>query len=118
MDSDAPSDVDRSTFLVERYLPSSAAAGLPAAVARVARLCTEPGDGSEADAGVHYLQSAYLPSEDTCFCLFQGPSSDAVRDVNNRAGFALDRITDAVLMLHGIPPAVPPDSAATRRGRT
>jgi hypothetical protein len=47
---------------------------------------------------VQYLHSAYLPTEDTCFCLFRAPSSDAVRAVNSEGQFALDRITDAVLL--------------------
>ena len=118
MTTEPASDVDGSTFLVERYLPSSAADGLPAAVARVALLCAEQSQNSPAGAGVQYLQSAYLPAEDTCFCLFQGPSADAIREVNDRGEFALDRITDAVLMLPGSRPAVPYQAAATRRGRT
>jgi hypothetical protein len=48
---------------------------------------------------VAYLQSAYLPTEDTCFCLFRAPSAEAVRAVNRESGFALDRITEAVLVL-------------------
>ena len=83
-------------FLVERYLPAAAADSLPAAVSRVAQLCA-----SRPGTGVRYLHSVYLPSEETCFCLFRGPSAEAVRDVNREAGFALDRITDAVLLLPG-----------------
>jgi hypothetical protein len=85
-----------AVFLVERYLPAAAAAELPASVARVARLCAatdRPG------TGVRYLHSAYLPSEDTCFCLFRAGSPDAVREINNRGDFAFDRITDAILLL-------------------
>jgi hypothetical protein len=84
-----------SAFLVERYLPASAADALAASVARVARLCA---DSDRTGRGVQYLHSAYLPTEDTCFCLFRAPSSDAVRAVNGEGHFALDRITDAVLL--------------------
>jgi Protein of unknown function (DUF4242) len=83
-----------SAFLVERYLPATEVDGLADSVARVARLCADP---ARAGVGVEYLHSAYLPTEDTCFCLFRAPSSDAVRAVNNEGHFALDRITDAVL---------------------
>jgi hypothetical protein len=96
MASPRESDSTRTAYLVERYLPQSAAESLPASVARVAWLCA---DTSRPGPRVQYLQSAYLPNEDCCFCLFRATSSDAVRDVNRAAGFALDRITDA-LMLH------------------
>ena len=101
-------DSDKTAYLVERYLPVAAADGLAASVARVAALCA---DLADADRGVQYLQSAYLPSEDTCFCLFRAPSSDAVRQVNNDANFALDRITNAVLLR----PDEPTTPAAARR---
>jgi hypothetical protein len=89
-----PSDSDgaRRTYLVERYVSPVAAVDLAASSARVLRLCTG------ADSRVRYLYSAYLPTEDTCFCLFQAASSDAVRSVNEQAHFALDRIVDAVLL--------------------
>jgi len=78
-------------FLVERYLPPAAAQELAASVARVARLSTDSGrSGIE----VEYLSSVYLPTEDTCFCLFRAHSPDAVRAVNATAEFALDRITE------------------------
>ena len=47
---------------------------------------------------MRYLYSAYLSTEDTCFCLFLAPSAEAVRAVNREAGFALDRVIDAVLL--------------------
>ena len=89
-------DSDRTAFLVERYLPRADAGDLAAQVARASGLCTEPG---RRGPGVQYLQSVYLPTEDTCFCLFRGPSAEAVRELNRDAGFALDRITEVVLVL-------------------
>ena len=80
-------------FLVERYLSPVAAVDLASSAARLGRLC----GGAD---GVRYLFSAYLPGEDTCFCLFRAPSPEAVREVNRRARFAFDRLIDAVLM-HG-----------------
>jgi hypothetical protein len=81
-----------SAFLVERYLSPAAAVDLAASTSRMARLC--------ADGEVRYLYSAYLPAEDTCFCLFQAPSAGAVRAVNQQAHFDFDRLIDAVV-LHG-----------------
>jgi hypothetical protein len=97
---------DRSgtaAFLVERYLPAAAVEGLADSVARVSRACNESGAGP---AEVRYLQSTYVPAEDTCFCLFRATSPDAVRAVNDAAHFALDRITDA-LVLFDCAPATP-----------
>lgn len=91
----AAADVPGSTFLVERYLPTAASSGLAESVARVAIVCAQS-DGGHSQ--VRYLQSTYLPSEDTCFCLFQADSSDAVRAVNAAGQFAFDRITAAVVM--------------------
>ena len=86
-----------SVFLVERYLPAAAAGNLAASVSRAAQLCTisaVPGPASR----VQYLHSAYLPTEDTCFCLFRAASAEAIRALNDEAGFALDRITAGVLL--------------------
>ena len=91
-------DVPETTFLVERYLPTAALSGLADSVARVALICA---DSVHDGTAVHYLQSTYLPTEDTCFCLFQAPSPDAVRAVNAAGHFAVDRITAAVVMLNG-----------------
>ena len=98
-------------FLVERYLSPEAALDLAASTARVARLCA---DSDHTDTAVRYLYSAYLPTEDTCFCLFRAASSDAVRAVNSQAHFALDRVTDAALLVcveNETPPS--PNSSAT-----
>ena len=83
-------------FFVERYLSPAAAKDLSAASARLSRLCI---DADETGNGVRYLYSAYLSSEDTCFCLFRAPSSDAIRTANELAQFPLDRITDAALLI-------------------
>jgi hypothetical protein len=85
-----------SAFLVERYLPVSALDDLAASVAHVARICAEQGDSRTA---VRYLQATYVPSEETCFCIFRAQSSDAVRAVNDAGHFPLDRITEAVLLI-------------------
>jgi Protein of unknown function (DUF4242) len=90
----------RNAFLVERYIPPTEVDALAASVARVARLCA---DLSRDGNGVEYLHSVYLPTEDTCFCLFLAPSPDLVRVVNDEANFALDRLTDAVLLFAGQP---------------
>jgi hypothetical protein len=90
-DPDGPSSV----FLVERYLPAAAAENLASSVARAVRLCALSAN-SGAASEVQYLHSAYLPAEDTCFCLFRAATAEAVRALNDEASFALDRIAAAV----------------------
>ena len=68
-----------AVFLVERYLPVSAVDDLPDSVARVSRLCAEAVAGQ---GPVEYVLSAYLPGDDTCFCVFRAESVEAVRAVN------------------------------------
>jgi len=86
-----------SVFLVERYLPPATTQTLAASITRASELCAlsgPPGSASE----VRYLHAAYLPTEDTCFCLFRAATADAVRALNDEADFALDRLTAAILL--------------------
>lgn len=103
-------DGSASAFLVERYLPATAAGSLAPSVARVARICA---DQDAAAGAVRYVQSIYLPDEDICFCVFQAPSSDAVRAVNDAGHFGLDRVARAVLMI-----TEPTPADATHRSQT
>jgi Protein of unknown function (DUF4242) len=93
-----PGDQERSgaVFLVERYVPPSAAERLAAAIPRAARLGTSSAKSGSA-LSAQYLLSAYLPAEDTCFCIFRAATADAVRALNHTAELPLDRITAAVL---------------------
>ena len=77
-------------FLVERYVPASGLDQLAAAVHRVAHRC---GEHRRASVEVEYVHSIYIPEEDTCFCVFRAPSTDAVREVNDAEAFAIDRVS-------------------------
>jgi hypothetical protein len=79
-------------YLVERYLAAPDAADLAAAVRRLAHACHATAGSA---APVRYLHSTFVPADDTCFCLFQAASSEAVRAVNALAHFGFDRISDA-----------------------
>jgi hypothetical protein len=79
-------------YLVERYLAAPDAVDLAAAVARLALACLATAGSA---APVRYLHSTFVPADDTCFCLFQAASSDAVRSVNASVRFGFDRISDA-----------------------
>jgi hypothetical protein len=45
--------------------------------------------------GVVYLDSTYVPSDDSCFSRFEAKSADDVRDVNEIAGVPFARIVAA-----------------------
>ena len=45
---------------------------------------------------VRYLRSTFAPGESRCQCLFEAPSAELVREVNDAAGFPYDRIMLAV----------------------
>jgi|GEM_PF-843084 len=99
---------DLPVFLVERYIGPSAALELPRSVARLAHLCRTSDESVTGPVpDVQYLSSAYMPGEDTCFCLFRATDAEAIRVLNDAADFPLDRITPAVLLLT--------DDAANRR---
>ena len=36
-----------------------------------------------------------MPAEEKCFCLFEGPSQDEVRQTNERAELPFERIVEA-----------------------
>ena len=70
------------TYLVERYLPGRDRAWLEVALARLAN----------DRHGVAYLGSTYVPADESCFCRFEAPSAEKVRDVNEVAGVPFARI--------------------------
>ena len=76
-------------YLAELYLPATAVGALDGARAAARRL--DAPDGS-----VRCIQSIFVPSDETCFLLFQAASQAAVRAVTRRAGLALTRIVEAV----------------------
>lgn len=81
------------TYLVERYLPGVSADEVLAAAGRAKEttaLMAEEGDT------VRYLRSTFLPTEESCFCLFEGASEDLVRTANERAQIPFDRIVEAL----------------------
>jgi Protein of unknown function (DUF4242) len=82
-----------STFVVERYLPSIETDQLVVLldeVRRAARSMTEAG------VPIRLLESLHLPSDETCFSLFDAPSADALAEAHRRAGISFDRIVAAV----------------------
>ena len=88
-----PAEPGELTFLVERYLPVGDVDGLARAVDRVASACAR---GIAGRHDVRYVQSIFVPGDDTCFCVFQAPSVEAVHAVNAAGHFPVDRISAAI----------------------
>ena len=79
-----------ATFLVERYVPADR--DLRDAVGRAVRIAEEL-DG--AHIPVRYLWSARIAADETWLCCFEAPDAGVVADLNRRAAFPFDRISQA-----------------------
>ncbi len=80
-------------YMVERHLPGIKPEELAAAAARAKATTAEM---SEEGTPVRYLRSTFVPGEEKCYCLFEGPSEVAVRQANERAEIPLESITEAL----------------------
>ncbi len=83
-----------STYAAERYLPGVTPDQLLNAARRAKRAAAEM---TATGTPVTYLRSTFLPGDQTCYCLFDGPSEQAVAQANDRAGIPYERI---VAVLH------------------
>jgi uncharacterized protein DUF4242 len=82
----------RPAFLVERYMPgvtrdevTALAARLESCVRQIRRSGTR----------ISWVGSAALLGEETTFCLFQAPSREVVRALNELASAPFERIIEA-----------------------
>jgi hypothetical protein len=80
-----------SSYLLEAYTPASA---LLEEVE--ARLRSAAAELSESGTPVRYVRSIFVPGDETCFHLLDGPSSEAVAETAKRAGISTSHITKAV----------------------
>jgi hypothetical protein len=66
--------------------------GLASAAARARAAADElAGEG----VAVRHLRSIFVPEDETCFMLYDGPSAAAVEDAVARAGLACERVLEA-----------------------
>ena len=80
-------------YLVERYLPGLTPEQLAAAAGSAERTTeTMTQEGTP----VQYLRSTFIPGEEKCFCLFEGPSTEMVRTANDRAQLPYERIVEVM----------------------
>jgi hypothetical protein len=80
-----------SSYLLEAYTPASAL--LEDVEARVRSAAAE---FSASGTPVRYVRSIFVPEDETCFHVLDGPSSEAVAETANRAGISTPHITKAV----------------------
>lgn len=80
-------------YLVERYLPGITTDELAAAAARAKSTTAQM---TQEGTPVRYLRSTFIPGEEKCFCLFDGPSAEIVERANERAEIPFERVVEAV----------------------
>ena len=104
-------------YVVERYLPGLHRSDLLRGLLRLEQGSEEGNRGAK----VRYLGSTIVLRDEACFCQFEGPSSDAVAEVNRQAGLPFDRIVAAVTVNpKGAEMSISPSIPATveiKRGR-
>jgi hypothetical protein len=104
-------------YVVERYLPGLNRSELLRGLLRL----EQGSEKTEYRTKVRYLDSTIVLRDEACFCRFEGPSSDAVAEVNRQAGLPFDRIVPAVTVHpKGAEMSVSPSIPATveiQRGR-
>jgi len=84
------------TFVVERYVPHPTVSDLLTEGKRVTTAVRES-EGFEATEIV-YLRSIYMPDDEVSFCLFRGPSAEAIAEGFNRAQITFERVLEAEVL--------------------
>ncbi len=80
-------------YLVERYWPGVTSERLLDALERSRRVMEEmSGEGTH----VRNVSCTFVPGEEVVFSVYEGPSTIAVRELNERAGIPVSRIVEAI----------------------
>lgn len=80
-------------YIVERILPNFTADQLKAAATSAKQTTAKM---TEEGTPIRYMRSFFVPGEDKCFCLFEGPSAAIVQEANDRAHLPYERILDGI----------------------
>ena len=80
------------TYAVERYQPNALPRELVQAAAR-ARAAAE--ELTAEGVFVRYVRTLFLPDEEVCFTLYEGPSAEAVGQASTRADLPYERVLRA-----------------------
>jgi len=76
------------SYVLESYLANS-----PAAVAEARERARSLAD---ANAGIRYVRTTFLPGDETILHVLEAPTLAVLREVLNRAAFQCERIVEAV----------------------
>lgn len=82
-----------SSFIVEVYAADMSEADLAAVAARVRAAAKEV---SLRGARVRYRRSIFVPQDEICIHMFEGPSAEVVRTASERAGLVVERVLEAL----------------------
>jgi Protein of unknown function (DUF4242) len=88
----------REIYFVERYLPDVGRDELRELATRLEAASAALRDDGTA---VRYLDSTFVPGEESCFCRFEAPSVESAALVNRIAAAPYARITAAVTLERG-----------------
>jgi hypothetical protein len=81
------------TYLVERYWPGVTSEMLLEALSRGRRVIEQM---SAEGTRVRDITSVLIPREEFVFSVYEGPSAEAVRQLNERADIRVSRIVEAI----------------------
>ena len=79
------------TYLVERYVPRAVRAHL-AEIVKMAKTAARSGDSPGA---IRCLAVTLVPGDELCYCLFEAPTIEAVRQAHELARIPCERIVEA-----------------------
>jgi hypothetical protein len=79
------------SYVVELHLPDGGAAALAAAGER-ARSAAE--QLAREGTAVRWVRSIYVPEDESCLLVMEGPSPDAVGEASRRAALEFERIVE------------------------
>ena len=85
-------------YLVERYWPGVTDELLLEAINRGRRVIEQMRVEGTLVSGI---TSILIPSEEVVFSVYEGPSSTAVRQLNERAGIPVSRIVEVIAVTEG-----------------
>ena len=80
-------------YLMESYLPRHELDERAQAVARVRRAARAV---SAQGTPVRYLRSIFIPVDESCFHLFEGPTAEAIAEVGRQAALEHERIVEVL----------------------
>ena len=83
---------DMAKYVVERHLPGIKPDEFTATATRATETTAKM---TEEGTPVRYLRSTFVPAEEKCYCLFEGPTEEAVREANKRAEIPFLNVTEA-----------------------